>query len=82
MPVPVTMLEFREWQRSGRLRQIREDCGISGEDIAIALGMNRTAVYAWETVNMPMSAITWAAYMRIIRGMMNHLEVPEEGGCS
>jgi DNA-binding transcriptional regulator YiaG len=73
----VTLLEFREWQRKGKLREIREDCGISGNTIALALGMNHSAVYTWEERSVPVSSVSWERYMRVMRGLMNHLEVPE-----
>ena len=73
--LPVTLLEFREWQRLGRFRTIREDCGIRGITIAEAFGLAPSTVYEWELGRVPVSSVNWAAYLRVIRGMMNHLEV-------
>ena len=73
-PVPVTLHEFREWQRQGRFRAIREGCGISGNTIALALGINHSAIYAWEAGRVPVSSVHWEKYMRVIKGLMNHLE--------
>jgi hypothetical protein len=83
MKLPETLLEFREWQRLGRFRTIREDCGIRGVTMAAALGVHPATVYRWETgtdrrspFGPPADAEHWASYLRVIRGLMNHLEVP------
>jgi hypothetical protein len=78
MEVPTTILEFHEWQRLGRFRTIREDCGFRGRTISLALGINRSGVFEWELRWLPSTSILWERYMRVIRALMNHLEVPED----
>jgi DNA-binding transcriptional regulator YiaG len=81
---PETLLEFREWQRLGRFRTLREDCGFRGVTVAAALGVHHATVYRWEEGagqesphGPPKKMAHWQMYMRVIRGMINHMEVPE-----
>jgi DNA-binding transcriptional regulator YiaG len=53
------------------LAGVRQACGFTQEAIAVALGVTRPAVWAWEQRRCRPSE----AYFRVVTGLMRHLAV-------
>jgi hypothetical protein len=71
----MTNLEMRRLAASLDLAGIRRACGFSCRQVALALGAPTCVVWRYEQRLTVPSGHLGIRYLRIIRGMRNHLEV-------
>ena len=72
------LVEAREFSRSGRARQIREDAGISQDELAEVCGVDGATISRWERGLRGPRGAAAITYMRTLRALSKHaLREPE-----
>lgn len=71
--------ERARWLAALSPAQARRACGLTQGTIAEALGVTGSTVSGWERGRFGPGSDAGAAYLRVIAGLLRHLEVPEEG---
>ena len=61
-------------------RDVRRACGIRAVTIAAALGVPGQVISYWDTGARALSGPKGYAYVRVVRALARHLDIPEESG--
>jgi DNA-binding transcriptional regulator YiaG len=70
--------EAADWVASVGAKDIRERCGITAADMARALRVTGWTISNWEDGTYAPAGEKGRAYVRVMRGLARHLEIPEE----
>jgi DNA-binding transcriptional regulator YiaG len=67
----------RKWLAAVNPGAVRVHAGLTLTDLAAALQVTKMTVQRWETGARRPSGEHAVSYCRVIRGLLNHLQVPE-----